>query len=98
MKIRSVPRLALAGACLAAFSSALAEEAQQTAAQNHQHSPHHAHDEIEEVVVRATPLQRSQAELTQSATVLSGETLNRELANNIGETLTRQAGMANASF
>ena len=98
MKIRSVPRLALAGACLAAFSSALAEEAQQTAAQNHQHSPHHAHDELEEVVVRATPLQRSQAELTQSATVLSGETLNRELANNIGETLTRQAGMANASF
>ena len=65
---------------------------------DHTHSPHHAHDEIEEVLVRATPLQRGQAELTQSATVLSGETLNRELANNIGETLTRQAGLANASF
>ena len=98
MKFRLVPRMALAGACLAALSGAVAADAQQASTHDHEHSPYHAHDELEEVVVRATPLRRSQAELTQSATVLSGESLNRELANNIGETLTRQAGLANASF
>jgi len=98
MKIRFVPRAALAGACIAAMSGALADEAQQHAADEHSHSPHHAHDDIEEVVVRAAPLGRSQAELTQSSTVLSGDALNRELSSTIGETLTRQAGLANASF
>jgi iron complex outermembrane receptor protein len=63
-----------------------------------EHGGEHAHQDIEEVVVRATPLKRGANELSQSATVLSGENLYRELANNIGETLTRQAGLANASF
>jgi len=64
----------------------------------HEHGGDHAHAGLEEVVVRATPLQRNLDQLSQSATVLSGETLRSELANNIGETLTRQAGLANASF
>lgn len=64
----------------------------------HEHGGDHSHSGLEEVVVRATPLQRNLNELSQSATILSGETLRSELANNIGETLTRQAGLANASF
>ena len=98
MKKRFFPRAALAGACLVAVGNAIADEAQQASGDDHDHSPHHSHDEIEEVVVRATPLRRSLDELSQSATVLSGEALYRELSNNIGDTLTRQAGMANASF
>ena len=66
--------------------------------QGHEHGGDHTHAGLEEVVVRATPMQRSLSELSQSATVLSGETLRSELANNIGETLNRQAGLANASF
>lgn len=98
MKNCFVKRLALAGACMAAMSGAAADEAQQADTGDHTHSPHHTHDEIEEVVVRATPLRRSLDELSQSATVLREEELYRELSNNIGETLTRQAGLANASF
>ena len=59
MKIRFVPRIALAGACVAALGSALADDTQQTTSEDHDHSPHHATDEIEEVVVRATPLRRN---------------------------------------
>ena len=98
MKNRLFPLLALAGACLVALSSAVAEEAQQSVDQDHEHSPHHSHNEIEEVIVQATPLSRSLDELSQSATVLRDEDLYRELSNNIGDTLTRQPGVANASF
>lgn len=66
--------------------------------EGHQHGGDHSHSGIEEVVVRATPLRRNLNELSQSATVLSGETLRSQLANNIGETLARQPGLANASF
>ena len=58
---------------------------------------HETHD-IEEIIVRATPLDRDLLEISQSATVLSGEELRRQVSNNIGDTLARQAGLANASF
>lgn len=62
------------------------------------HGEYHRHDELEEVIVRATPLERDVVEMSQSATVLSGHKLQSELANNIGDTLTRMPGLANASF
>lgn len=62
----------------------------------------HVHDHethgIEEVVVRATPLQRELDELSQSATVLSGANLQREASGSLGDTLARQPGLSNASF
>ena len=64
----------------------------------HSHGDDHIEHDLEEIVVRASPLNRDVVEISQSATVLRGESLRRELANNIGETLTRQAGLANASF
>ena len=64
----------------------------------HLHGSEHESHDLEEVIVQATPLDRDLLELSQSATVLAGEDLRREVSNNIGETLTRQAGMSNASF
>ena len=62
------------------------------------HGEHHEHQELEEVVVTATPLARNLIEMSQSATVLSGAALEREVANNIGDTLSRMPGLSNASF
>lgn len=54
--------------------------------------------ELEEVVVTAVPIQRSALELTQSATVLQGEELDRQLRNSLGDTIFRLPGLSNASF
>ena len=62
------------------------------------HGSEHDHQELEEVRVTATPLSRNLIEMSQSATVLSGHGLDRELTNNIGDTLSRIPGMSNASF
>ncbi len=62
------------------------------------HGPGHQHDTLEEIVVTATPLARDVVEMSQSATVLQGDSLRRELANSVGETLGRLPGLANASF
>jgi iron complex outermembrane receptor protein len=62
------------------------------------HGASHEHDELEEVMVTATPLSRNIVEMSQSATVLSGAALDREVSNNLGETLARVPGLSNASF
>jgi iron complex outermembrane receptor protein len=62
------------------------------------HGTGHEHEVLEEVMVTATPMARDVVEMSQSATVLQGATLDRELANNIGNTLARLPGLANASF
>lgn len=54
--------------------------------------------ELEEVVVTAVPIRRSALELTQSATVLQGEELDRQLRNSLGDTIFRLPGLSNASF
>ena len=62
------------------------------------HGSDHDHEVLEEVRVTATPLSRDLIEMSQSAIILSGETLERELANNIGDSLSRIPGVSNASF
>ncbi|HKX56983.1 MAG TPA: TonB-dependent receptor plug domain-containing protein, partial [Xanthomonadales bacterium] len=62
------------------------------------HGEDHAHDQLEEVVVTATPLSRNVLEMSQSATVLSGTDLDRDVANNLGDTLSKMPGLSNASF
>lgn len=62
------------------------------------HGSDHDHEMLEEVRVSATPLSRNLLEMSQSATVLSGELLGREVTNNIGDTLSRIPGLSNASF
>lgn len=53
-------------------------------------------DELEEIVVRAHPL--SGEGLSQSTTVLTGESLAEELQSSLGETLGSSAGIRSASF
>ena len=61
-------------------------------------SASHQHENIEEILVTANPLNRAADDLSQSATVLQGEALRQQLANSIGETLARTPGLSNASF
>ena len=84
--------LLMAGPVLAQSRSAEAGHDQD------RHGADHEHDVLEEVIVTATPLQRDVVELSQSATVLRGSALDRELSNNIGDTLARLPGLSNASF
>jgi len=88
----------LAALSLALASSVRAQTADAENHRGHSHGEDHEDHELEEIIVRATPLDRDLVTMSQSATVLRGEALRRELSNNIGETLTRQPGLANASF
>jgi iron complex outermembrane receptor protein len=88
----------LAALSLPPASSAWAQATDHEDHSGHAHGDDHESHDIEEIIVRATPLNRDLVEISQSATVLQGEALNREIANNIGETLTRLPGLANASF
>lgn len=62
------------------------------------HGEDHDHNVLEEVVVTATPIGRNAVELSQSAVVLSGDALARQVSDNIGSTLARLPGLSNASF
>ena len=88
----------LAVAAILHGPSVLAQQTPAEAHDDHAHGAGHENHILEEIVVRATPLDRDVLEISQSATVLTGEDLRREASNNIGDTLGRQAGLANASF
>ncbi len=62
------------------------------------HDENHDHEVLEEIIVTATPIRRNVVELSQSAVVLFGDALARQVGNNIGDTLTRLPGISNASF
>ncbi len=62
------------------------------------HEAWHDQQELEEVRVTATPLASDALEMTQSATILSGEALNRELSSSLGDTLKNMPGLSSASF
>lgn len=88
-------------AMLCALTLALAGAAQaDDQAEDPIHGDDHDHDvlELEEVIVTATPINRDVVELSQSAIVLRGEALAREVANNLGDTLSRLPGLYDASF
>ena len=72
-----------------AAAAAAAEEAADTAAEA-------ADPKLEEIVVIAHPL--SAGGLSQAAVVLDGVQLERDLGDNIGATVSRQAGIHSASF
>jgi iron complex outermembrane receptor protein len=88
----------LAVVALLFTSQVIAQTQSPESHEEHLHGSEHEDHSLEEIIVRATPLDRDLVEISQSATVLAGEDLRREVSNNIGETLTRQAGLANASF
>lgn len=88
---------AIAAALTLACASALAQS-ESDHDNDPRHGEDHDHSVLEEVIVTATPIGRDVAELTQSATVLRGDALAREVANNIGDTLSRLPGLSDASF
>ena len=53
---------------------------------------------LENIVVTASPLARSQAELTSATSVLSGQTLLLQQQPTLGETLSSQPGMSSSYF
>lgn len=94
MKTRTVipySKIALVCACMNCFSAVHAQQADD--------DPHdEEHLVLEEIVVTATPLETQALEMTQSATVLSGEALERQLSSSMGDTLKNLPGVSNASF
>ena len=80
MIMRIIPACSLG--LLAALSIPLtapawAQSAEPEDHSGHSHSEDHEDHDIEEIIVRATPLNRDLVEISQSATVLRGEALNR---------------------
>lgn len=61
-----------------------------------QHEEHKS--TIEEVIVSASPLDKSHSDNTRPAAILSGDELRRQAASTLGETLKGQLGVASASF
>ncbi len=99
--VRFFPFPQLLFIALAGFPMAVLGQDPTVAAENaadRVHGSSHDHEVLEEVVVTATPLSRNVIEMSQSATVLSGAALDREVANNLGDTLARIPGISNASF
>lgn len=55
-------------------------------------------DGLSEIVVTATPFERSPLEIAQPTIVLSGDTLRRDLAASLGETVAKQLGVTGSYF
>lgn len=88
--------LALASYPFAVLGQDSASSAEESTDRIHDNT--HDHSVLEEIIITATPLRRSVIEMSQSVTVLSGAALNREVANNLGDSLARVPGLSNASF
>lgn len=56
------------------------------------------HAAIEEVIVTASPFDKTGDTLTQPASVLSGEELRRKAASTLGDALKQEPGITSASF
>ena len=56
------------------------------------------HNEINEVIISASPLQEDSAGIKQSVSVLSGENLRNKAAATIGEFLKDEPGVTNQGF
>ncbi|HMN45864.1 MAG TPA: TonB-dependent receptor [Povalibacter sp.] len=57
-----------------------------------------ADGEPEEVVVTSTALRESPLEVAQPTAVLAGDTLRRQIASSIGETLSKELGLSSTYF
>ncbi|HEX7857039.1 MAG TPA: TonB-dependent receptor [Sphingobium sp.] len=81
--------LSTSGAMTAA--PALADDAPSTSGKPH------SHDDGGEIVVSA-PLRTSERDVLSGTSIVTGETLQRDLRSTIGETLTRQPGVSSTAF
>lgn len=98
MNTTALLRCAIVSFALAAHHSQAQDAGNDEPREDRRHGSEHEHDALEEVVVTATPLGRDALEMSQSATVIRDEVLAREVANNLGDTLSRLPGLHDASF
>jgi iron complex outermembrane receptor protein len=56
------------------------------------------HPDLEEILVTASPLRASAMDLAQSAVVLAGDDLSRQIASSLGESLASQLGVTASYF
>ncbi|MDX1556566.1 MAG: TonB-dependent receptor plug domain-containing protein, partial [Xanthomonadales bacterium] len=84
--------------CIAVLGSALSLAETALAQPDSDQAGEHDHEVLEEIVVTATPLATQALEMTQSATVLSGEALESQLGSSLGDTLKNLPGLSTASF
>jgi iron complex outermembrane receptor protein len=85
---------ALALSSLPCIVSAENTPAQNIPVEKHQHS----YQELNEIVISASPLEENSAGINQATSVLTGETLHRKAAATIGETLKDELGVTNSGF
>lgn len=85
------PSLASAVASALAFGLLPAADSRAAPADSHRSS-------LDEVVVTATPFERSPLDIAQPTAVLSGERLRQDLAASIGETVSHQLGVTGTYF
>ncbi|MQP65133.1 TonB-dependent receptor [Niveispirillum sp. SYP-B3756] len=83
---------ALMGGLMASALPAMAQDVQVAAA-----NPH-SHDDVEEIVVTASPLGARQFDVLQGTSVLSGEALERSLSTTLGAALAKLPGMSQTGF
>lgn len=88
--MKTVSAQALIGAAVGAVLLA-----QAAVAEDDQHDEHHTLDEI---IVAATPLDRTVRELAQPTSVLGGDALARKQSASIGETLAGELGVSSSYF
>lgn len=84
----SVPRCLLPALTLAAIFPPLVAVADVE-------DPHH---DIEEIIVTATPLERTVEQLAQPTAVLSGDDLTRKQSSSVGETVSSELGVSSTWF
>lgn len=83
--------IAMAGTLMAVSTNLLAADANGKKHVEHQNT-------IEEVIVSASPLDKTHSDNTRPAAVISGDQLRQAAAATLGETLKGQLGVASASF
>ncbi len=90
--------LSLRPASLLFLAAALAHGQSPTPPPAHTHSAADEPIALENLVVTATPLERSQAEIAAPTSVLAGRSLSLKLQPTLGETLVGQPGVASTYF
>jgi iron complex outermembrane receptor protein len=86
--------LSIASAVSSALATFTLPATSATAAPAGSHSP----DGLEEIVVTATPFERSPLQIAQPAIVVAGDQLRRELGASIGETVSEQLGVTGTYY
>lgn len=88
----------LASVSLSLTAGAFAEQAATNQAATNEKAKHETLAELDKVVISAHSFDQGQHEMSQPATLLTDEDLERQRANSLGEMLSQQVGIHNSSY